>query len=619
MDAQNRAGILRLPLLILIFSGTFFSTGAQENHLSRKITLTLSSVPMETALSAIAREGKFTFSYNADLFRTNRLVNINVENTRVKTVLDDLFGETIRNKEIGEHVILIPAPVKQEKSDAGKSHCRINGMIVDKNTGNPLKEATVYAVEMKKSVLTDSSGTYTMMIPDGKTNASLSFCKSGYSDTVVYTDCARTGLINIGLSPKERLEKLHPVTTGLKTRSIDSIGLVSWIVPEKALKTSANLRIFGTRPVQVSLIPFIGTNWMDKGSYTNALSLNILAGYNGGVHGFEVGGLLNIDRFNVRGVQIGGLGNIVGNTTYGLQVGGLFNINLGTLAGVQVGGITNILSDTLAGVQISGLSNWCSGTMHGTQVSGLFNLSLRKVDGAQLAGLLNVTPENINKLQVAGFLNYGKINRGTQVAGFINIASETNAGAQIAGFINYGGTLRGFQLGFLNLVDSLESGLPFGFFSVVGRGGYFRIEISGNEVFYGNFALKSGVPYFYNILTIGAGTDWLVNVGYGIGSSFKLSKGLYLTIDLTTAAVFTTTPQVSYHGLLSRLVPALDIRIWRRFSTFFGPAANLYWFNNGNVNRLNGIAPYIIWQHPDPVTGPHTLQFWVGGSAGFRF
>jgi len=619
MDVQNRAGILSLPVLILVFSTIFFSAGAQENHLSKKITLTLNAVPVETALSAIAREGRFTFSYNADLVRTNRLVDVKAEHTRVKTVLNNLFGEAVRNKEIGEHVILMPAPEKREKSDIEKTLCRIEGRIVDNKTGNPLKEATVYAVEMKKSSLTDSTGTYSMTYPDKKLTASLSFCKSGYQDTVVFTKCIPGNPINIGLTPRARLEKLHPAAIGLRNLSVDSIGLVSWIVPEKALKTSANLRVFGTRPIQVSLIPFIGTNWMDKGSYTNAISLNILAGYNGGVHGFEVGGLLNIDRFNVRGVQIGGLGNIVGNTTYGLQVGGLFNINLGTLAGVQVGGIFNMLSDTLNGVQISGLGNWNSGVMHGTQISGLFNFSNRKVDGAQLAGFLNITPENVNKLQVAGFMNYAKINRGTQVAGFINISLETNAGAQIAGFFNYGGTLRGFQLGFLNVVDSLESGLPFGFFSVVGRGGYFRIEISGNEVFYGNFALKSGVRYFYNILTIGAGMDWLVNVGYGIGSGFKLSKNLSLTIELTSAAVFTTTPQVSYHGLLSRLVPTLDIRIWRRFSVFFGPAANLYWFNNGNVNRLSGIAPYIIWQHPDPVTGPHTLQLWVGGSAGFRF
>jgi len=574
---------------------------------------------METALAAISREGNFTFSYNADLVRSDRLVDIKAENTRVKTVLNDLFGETIRNKEIGDHVILIPASAKQEKRSSDKSACSIRGIITDKKTGNPIKEATVYAVEMKKSVLTDSSGLYMLVIPGREFHNSLSFCKSGYRDTVVYTDCHRTGSVNIGLYPKDVIEKLSNLTTGLKTMSVDSIGIVAWIVPEKALKTSANLRIFGTRPVQLSLIPFVGTNWMDKGSYTNALSLNIFAGYNGGVHGFEIGGLLNIDRFNVRGVQIGGLGNIVGNTTYGFQAGGLFNINLGPLAGVQVSGISNILSDTLDGIQISGLNNWCSGTMRGTQIAGLFNFSLRKLDGAQLAGLVNMTPGNVNKIQIAGFLNYGKTIRGTQVAGFINIASETNAGAQIAGFFNYGRTLRGFQLGFLNVVDSLESGLPFGFFSVVGRGGYFRIEISGNEVFYGNFALKSGVRYFYNILTLGAGTDWLVNAGYGIGSAFKLSKGLSLTIDLTTAAVFTTTPQVSYHGLLSRLVPALDICIWRQFSAFFGPAANLYWFNNGNVNRLNGIAPYIIWQHPDPVTGPHTLQFWVGGSIGFRF
>jgi len=619
MDVQNRTTRFLIPFILLIWLSPFYTVIAQENHLSYKITLTLHAVPLETALSAISREGKFTFSYDADLVRTNRLVDVKAENTRVKTVLNNLFGSTICNKEIGTHVILMPAPVKQEDHGSVRKSCKVIGRILDYETGNPLNEATVYTVETKKSILTDSSGTYILTLSDRKTPYSLSFCKSGYCDTVVYTNCFERDSLNIGLIPKERLEKLQPIITGLQTRSIDSISLVSWIVPEKALKTSENLRIFGTRPVQFSLVPFIGTNWMDKGSYTNAFSFNLFTGYNGGVNGFELGGLLNIDRYSVRGVQVGGLGNIVGNKTNGFQVGGLFNINLGTLAGIQLGGICNILSDTMAGVQISGLFNWSRGIVYGPQIAGLFNFSRRKVDGAQLSGLLNVTPENVNKIQIAGFLNYGKINRGTQVAGFINIASEANAGAQIAGFFNYAGLGRGFQLGFLNVVDSLESGLPFGFFSFIRRGGYLKVEMSGNEIFYGNIAIKSGVRYFYNILNLGAGMDYLVNFGYGIGSCFKLNNRLSLTIDLTSVAVFTTVPQVSYHGLLSRLVPSLEIRIWRKFSVFFGPSANLYWFNNGNINRLGGIAPYIIWQHPDPVTGPHTLQFWVGGSVGFRF
>ncbi len=619
MDVQSSVTRLIIPTLLLISLSSFFTARAQENHLSKKITLTLHDVPIETALLAISREGKFTFSYNADLVRTNRLVDVRADDTRVKTVLNKLFGSTVQNKEIGTHVILMPATVREESPEPVKTFCKVTGRIVDHETGSPLKEATVYIIETKKSILTDSSGIFSLTLSDRKAPFSLSFCKSGYVDTVVYTDCRQMGSFIIELVPREKLEKLQPVTAMLKTRSVDSISLVSWIVPEKALKTSENLRIFGTRPVQFSLVPFVGTNWMDKGSYTNAFSLNLLAGYNGGVNGFELGGLLNIDRYSVRGVQVGGLGNIIGNKTNGFQVGGLFNINLGTLAGVQLGGICNILSDTMAGVQIAGLFNWSRGIVYGPQIAGLFNFSARKVDGVQLAGLLNVTPENINKIQVAGFMNYGEINRGTQVAGFLNIASEANNGAQIAGFFNYTGTCRGFQFGFLNVVDSLESGLPFGFFSFVRRGGYLKAEISGNEVFYGNIAVKSGVRYLYNILTLGAGMDYLVNFGYGIGSCLKLNNRLSLTIDLTAAAVFTTDPQVSYHGILSRLVPSLDIRIWRRFSLFVGPAANLYWYNNWNVNRLDGIAPYIIWQNPDPVTGPHTLQFWVGGSAGFRF
>lgn len=44
---------------------------------------------------------------------------------------------------------------------------------------------------------------------------------------------------------------------------------------------------------QVSFLPGVGTNGLESSNYTNYLSFNIIAGYNGGVEVIELGGFSN--------------------------------------------------------------------------------------------------------------------------------------------------------------------------------------------------------------------------------------------------------------------------------------------------------------------------------------
>ena len=132
------------------------------------------------------------------------------------------------------------------------------------------------------------------------------------------------------LYPKEKeLTRVTLISGAVREFGIDSMAFVNWIVPRVIRVNSANLVVRKSRTFQGSVIPFVGSNWKVSGSITNRISFNLLAGYSGGVNGFELGGLLNIDRDAVRGFQIGGLGNIVGGNATGMQIGGLFNFNLG--------------------------------------------------------------------------------------------------------------------------------------------------------------------------------------------------------------------------------------------------------------------------------------------------
>ena len=154
--------------------------------------------------------------------------------------------------------------------------------------------------------------------------------------------------------------------------SDDEIPLLDFLVPEEQLSLASNVKsVLMHFPIQISLVPAIGTNRLLSGAMENHFSLNVLGGYANGVRGAEIGGLFNIDRENVIGFQAAGLTNLIGANVKGLQAGGLFNHVGGSVAGFQIGGFFN-KARRVDGVQI-GLVNMAD-TIGGAQI-GLININ----------------------------------------------------------------------------------------------------------------------------------------------------------------------------------------------------------------------------------------------------
>jgi hypothetical protein len=393
------------------------------------------------------------------------------------------------------------------------------------------------------------------------------------------------------------------------------MGLVQWLVPRETMVNSQNLEVRTARTFQASVIPYIGTNWKVTGSITNKFSINLFAGYTGGLRGFEIGGLLNITRNNIRGLQIGGLGNIIGGDGKGWQIGGLFNCDMGKFAGVQAGGLFNFNPDTISGVQLSGLTNIFTGKVSGVQLAGLANIVTHDCNTVQISGLLNLTLSDVRKVQVTGLVNYGNNVDGLQVAGLLNIARRHNSGVQLAGFVNYATILHGLQLGVVNVSNSVERGVPIGLFSYA-QHGYHLFEVSGNEIFYANVAFKSGTRAFYNFIQSGIGSDYKLQGSYGIGTIFTFEKKLSLSIDLSAGFVYHPVDTL-YHGLLLKFSPALECRFAKHFALFAGPAYNFFLFSKGAPSETGrGLSTYDFYFRS---TQNASIQMWLGGVAGVRF
>jgi len=674
----------------MIFLSGYISI-AQTNYLYKKISVSFTDTPLEKALAEISEKGGFTFSYNSKNFDEQRLVSIQSENKSVAKTLDNLFDNSVRYKVVGSHVILNKKnPPKQILAVNRPNEYIITGYIIDSQTGEKIQEATVYEVDGRVVALSNNEGYYSITVPYEKEVHGLSYSKKGYLDTIIMVEPAYKSNFNIYLDPNAApLEKME--TVHVKLEDMHNRPLVDILVPEESKIISDNLVIHDNRKLQVSLVPFIGTNRKLSGSVDNSISLNILAGYSGGVNGFEIGGLVNLTRRNVHGSQIAGVANLVGGDTNPFQLVGMFNLNGGSVTGTQIAGMSNVVLDTLNGVQLAGFNNTLHGYMNGVQLSGFNNVTTQNVDGIQLtgfanvaikdvklgqiggfanycdnvdggqmAGFANVAKGDVNWGQAAGFANYGNSVKGFQVAGFANVSKNEVSGGQISGFANYGKTggkyqlsgyaniakeeingiqlstsnyakkVKGYQIGLINVSDTVESGLPIGLFSFVKKG-FHRFEVSTNDVFYISAAYKMGVRKLYNSIRLGYDFSENLAIGYGIGSQFKINNKFYFNLDLSSDFILETnsidlqmstdltfeSSTYNYIGTLNKLNAYFDYNLTQHFSIFMGPSLNVSaMLKDDDTNLFPNIAPYSFYNETYSNT---EIKIWVGGIFGASF
>lgn len=651
MDAKNFKRTQKILLiLVFVFTNATF-TFSQKNLLARKISINIARVELKDALIRIGENGNFNFSYNSEIIEGSKIVSLFYEREKTEKILNTLFKGKIQYKIAGNYIILLGKEQEKTKRQIKEiQKYTVTGYIIDSRTGIKLKSATIYDLDGMNSAITSAEGFYTINLMGNKEFWGLNYCKNGYLDTVIIVKAQNNTKIDIKLEPLlVDIDKLQPQTAHLETGQVNNSQIVNWFVSEEAQITATNLNIYEKRIGQISFIPFIGSYSMVSGAMVYNSSLNILAGYSGGIEGVELGGLFNLDKNYMHGVQIGGIGNIVGKETVGLQIAGMFNINAGSVDGCQIAGFNNVVVDDVTGVQVSGFNNiirgqmtglqmtgFCNilhGEMDGAQISGFTNITTKNVDGLQLTGFANIARNDVDIAQIAGFFNYCGNVEGLQLAGFINVAKDENSGAQIsgfanyakeingvqvAGFINYANELNGVQVSFINICEFAESGVPIGFFSFV-RNGYHVLEITADEIFYSNLSFKTGTNHLYNIFKAAVGKSGRSSYGYGLGSKFDLNQMLSLSLDLTSNTVFENGAWDFDLNLLNKLSLAIDIKLAEHLTITAGPSFNVHVSQLKNEDTGEFTSDIAFNPFSEYISRNTRTQMWVGGMFGIRF
>jgi len=645
-------------LFYMILLALALPAAAQQDRktplLERVITITFERESLESALKKIGREGGFSFSYNSSLMEKNRVITYAFYNKTVREVLDQLFKGTIQYKERSRYIILTRAEPRTSSQPRV-----VTGYVVDESTGQRLKNVSIYDPVTLSSAVTDAYGYFQIKIDNPSADEiKLAINRVNYTDTVVSV-VDNQGLLNIPIK----------VNTDKVAAFAEQVGQnLKRFWTHTVLMNLENIDDSLHRRTQISIIPFVGTNHKLSANVANEYSFNLLGGYSRGVDKFELGGLFNMVRYDVRGVQIGGGFNAVGGKKDGVQVAGWVNTNLDSARGAQVAGLLNFnwnsssgfvlggflnftrhrsegvsiagLANTTLGeqrgvhlagfynvvtrsggpAQVAGLLNFTGGHMRGAQIGGLVNFIGRDMRGGQVGGLLNVTIGSHNGGQVGGLANFvARDMHGVQAAGLLNVTTGTHTGVQFAGILNYATRIKGIQFGLVNVSDTID-GVPIGIMSIVLKG-YHTLEISADEVFYTNVAFRTGVRKFYNILTAGIKpqeTDPVIwSFGYGLGTSPRLGQKLYMNIDVTSNQI--VRGNVDKMRLLNKLYLGIDWQVARRMALIAGGTFNAYVADKAVASDdiFTDYRPH-LWRDHTYSDGKN-LKLWFGAKIGVRF
>ncbi len=267
--------------------------------------------------------------------------------------------------------------------------------------------------------------------------------------------------------------------------------------------------------------------------------------------------------------------------------------------GLQIAGITNVAASGGDLVQIGGILSTAGGSVF-TQVTGVGNYA-PIVQTVQVGGVFNVA--SAAPVQVAGVFNVARKNN-IQVAAVFNVARNTRV-----------------QIGLINFADT--SHLSIGLMSFV-RNGYRSLEISGEEMLHDNLNFRLGTRSFYNIFHASATYDissWAF--GYGIGTSARMGKRLFVQLELMSRQVIENTSWSDDLNLLNQFNIIWDLQVGPQMSLVLGPTLNVMVSNRYNPDTDafgSDLPPYTIFD--ETFTGsnsPLNVKGWIGFHLGLRF
>ncbi len=539
-------------------------------------------ISVEQALDEVTVKTGFVLSYNPATLPVGDSITKAFEQVNLTTLLKDLVGDDINILQRGSYIII------QKERKVPRSKLDVEGLLIDRESGLEIADASVLDVNTLTASLSDASGKYQVRLSGKYDEVGYLVTKKNYKDTLI--------IVRNGQAFPKTITLTKAASEATEEPEIDKSRFFKTVVSNRLRRHLQNVNMGEERFGQISLFPGFGTNGLLAGKITNYVSVNATVGLSYGIKGVDLSGAASIVRADLRGAQIAGAASYVGGDMKGAQFAGAVNTTFGNSTGSQIAGALNVNRGKFKGMQVAGAAN-----------------NALDIKGIQMAGAVNWS-EELRGLQLAGALNYAHGSaRGLQVAGAVNYVKDEMSGLQVAGFLNYAYTLSGVQIGVVNVVNEDKGGISLGLFNVV-KGGLKALELAGNDIAPFNVSFRMGTSRFYNIYQVGiqpwAGEFW--HYGMGLGTHFELPRQYFGNIEAIYLDIRPTSGSSDGNYNIARSQINLGYQLNKRLAIVGGPALNIAIRDRTIPDTFDLEPGWLLLENDD-------VSMWIGYRLGLRF
>ena len=164
-------GIIRMLLLLLLLACKQLTASA---YTEKKITLSLQSVELKKALSAIEKKSDYRFMYNESVVANKPKIDLQVKDADITEVLRIVLV----NNGIAYRILNNNLVVLRSSQDAEVRAIQVSGKVTGPN-GAPLSGVSVTIKGTTTGTTTNDNGDYSISVPDE--NSVLVFSSVGYN------------------------------------------------------------------------------------------------------------------------------------------------------------------------------------------------------------------------------------------------------------------------------------------------------------------------------------------------------------------------------------------------------------------------------------------------------
>ncbi|MBL1411440.1 SusC/RagA family TonB-linked outer membrane protein [Sphingobacterium faecale] len=239
-----------------------FSIQLSARVLAQKVTLNVKNGVLSQVLEELQRQTACDFSYNEQILRKSKVVNLNLKNVTLEKALDKLFIDQPFKYELVDGIIVVKIIQKETKLNNknvdfvlpvdSKQHQSIRGRVVDEN-GKPLVGASVQIIGTSNVTQTNQNGNF--ILETDRQSAVVKIQFVGYTTKTIHIN--NTEEVNVILvQTKEDLDEVVVLGYGTSTRRTmtDAVSSVDSLIFQENAASSVVEIIQGQVPGMMTMM-----------------------------------------------------------------------------------------------------------------------------------------------------------------------------------------------------------------------------------------------------------------------------------------------------------------------------------------------------------------------------